>query len=64
MKKLGLLFVLLGVCLSGLAEASSYRRSPDDVSVSGYSRKDGSYVKPHYRSAPDGNPNNNYGRGD
>ena len=30
------------------------------VYVRGYYRKDGTYVKPHYRSAPDGNPYNNY----
>ena len=30
------------------------------VYVRGYYRKDGTYVRPHYRSAPDGNPYNNY----
>ena len=30
------------------------------VRVRGYYRKDGTYVRPHYRSAPDGNPYNNY----
>lgn len=30
------------------------------VSVRGYTRKDGTYVQPHTRSAPDGNPFNNY----
>lgn len=30
------------------------------VKVNGYFRKDGTYVKPHYRSNPDGNPYNNY----
>lgn len=29
--------------------------------VEGYFRKDGTYVQPHYRSAPDSNPYNNYG---
>lgn len=28
--------------------------------VNGYYRSDGTYVQPHYRSDPDGNPNNNY----
>ncbi len=28
--------------------------------VSGYYRKDGTYVQPHYRTNPDGNPYNNY----
>ena len=31
-----------------------------DVYVDGYYRKDGSYVKPHYRSDPDSTPNNNW----
>ena len=32
-----------------------------DVSVRGYYRKDGTYVRPHIRSAPDGIKSNNYG---
>ncbi len=31
-----------------------------DVHVRGYTRKDGTYVQPHYRSNPDGNPYNNW----
>ena len=31
-----------------------------DQYIRGYARKDGTYVKPHYRSDPDGNPYNNY----
>lgn len=30
------------------------------VRVKGYYRKDGTYVSPHYRSNPDGNPYNNW----
>jgi hypothetical protein len=30
------------------------------VHVNGYFRRDGTYVQPHYRSAPDGNPYNNW----
>lgn len=30
------------------------------VRVSGYYRRDGTYVRPHYRSNPDGNPYNNW----
>jgi hypothetical protein len=30
------------------------------VHVRGYTTKNGTYVAPHYRSAPDGNPYNNY----
>ena len=32
----------------------------DALRVNGYFRKDGTYVQPHYRSNPDGNPYNNY----
>jgi len=31
-----------------------------DVYVRGYTRQNGTYVAPHYRSAPDGNPSNNW----
>jgi hypothetical protein len=31
-----------------------------DTYVRGYTRKDGTYVQPHYRSAPDGNRLNNW----
>jgi hypothetical protein len=31
-----------------------------DTYVNGYYRKDGTYVQPHHRSDPDGNPYNNY----
>ena len=31
-----------------------------DVRVRGYTKRDGTYVQPHYRSAPDGNPYNNW----
>lgn len=31
-----------------------------DVHVNGYERQGGTYVQPHMRSAPDGNPYNNY----
>ena len=45
----------------GQAMAQYYQRSPDDVYVRGYQRDDGTYVGPHYRSAPDGIKENNYG---
>lgn len=35
-------------------------RSGGDVRVRGYVRKDGTYVAPHMRSRPDGNPFNNW----
>jgi hypothetical protein len=45
-----LLSFLLFLHLSAIAQ----------VKVKGYYRKDGTYVQPHYRSSPDGNPYNNY----
>ncbi len=37
-----------------------YFNSFSQVKVNGYYRKNGTYVAPHYRSSPDGNPYNNY----
>lgn len=31
-----------------------------DVHVNGYTRSDGTYVQPHYRTAPDSTRTNNY----
>lgn len=50
---------------SGFSGAS-YRNSPSSGSqggpvwVNGYYRRDGTYVQPHYRTAPDGNISNNW----
>lgn len=49
-----LLFVIL-TCLSGLS--FSYAK---DVHVNGYYRKNGTYVAPHFRSAPDSTKLNNF----
>ena len=49
------MFKALSVCLfmiSGLAFADTY--------VHGYTRSDGTYVQPHYRSSPDGSFHNNW----
>lgn len=51
MKFLFILLTWLG--LTGVALAS-------DVHVNGYYRSNGTYVEPHYRSAPDGNRYNNF----
>ncbi len=51
MKKGGLLLFLM---LTWLIESVA------QVYVDGYYRKDGTYVQPHYRSNPDGNPYNNW----
>ncbi|WP_037473395.1 hypothetical protein [Simplicispira psychrophila] len=38
----------------------SYNTTPKENNVSGYSRKDGTYVAPHHRSNRDGARNNNW----
>ena len=40
-----------------LLSAQAFAR---DVHVDGYTRSNGTYVQPHYRSAPDNTPTNNY----
>jgi hypothetical protein len=45
------LVVLISFLTINLAEAGW---------VGGYYRSDGTYVRPHYRTNPDGNPYNNY----
>lgn len=54
MKKMFLILTLL-VLSASLCYAG-------DVSVKGYYRKDGTYVRPHHRSSPDSDLSNNYGR--
>ena len=51
-RRLVLSIVLLLVTFPLLASAQ--------VHVNGYFRRDGTYVQPHYRTAPDGNPFNNW----
>lgn len=54
MKRLiSLLIVSVVVCTTALPLDAAVR-------VRGYYRKDGTYVRPHYRSNPDGNPYNNW----
>jgi hypothetical protein len=52
---LGRLVVAVALLLSIAASAFA-----DDVRVRGYIRKDGTYVAPHWRSAPDSSVNNNW----
>lgn len=56
MHRRGLMVGIIGMVLllsMGLALAQ--------VRVDGYYRRDGTYVQPHSRTAPDSNPFNNYG---
>ena len=48
------LMIPLLACGNSIAEAK-------DVHVKGYTRKDGTYVRPHIRSSPDSSRSNNYG---
>ena len=56
MKKTYLFFAVLFFAAT-FAEVSFAR----DVHVGGYTRKDGTYVRPHIRSSPDSSRANNYG---
>lgn len=55
-----LALILLGYGAEILAKGRGGSSRGGSVSVRGYYRKDGTYVRPHTRSAPDGNPYNNY----
>jgi hypothetical protein len=60
MKKL---LIILSVITSLLFSAEVFAKSRGGgghVHVNGYTRKDGTYVQPHYRTAPDGIKTNNW----
>lgn len=50
------LLFLIGTIVPFVSVSVAYA----DTYVNGYTRKDGTYVQPHYRSSPDGNPYNNW----
>lgn len=52
-RRLALAVTAAIIAFSSVAEAR-------DTSVRGYTRRDGTYVAPHMRSAPDRNPYNNF----
>jgi hypothetical protein len=52
-KTMTILAVLVIICVTSFAANA-------DVYVRGYYRDSGTYVQPHYRSNPDGNPSNNW----
>lgn len=56
----GLLCAVVLVVLAADVFAGARGGRGGDVSVKGYFRKDGTYVQPHTRSAPDSSPYNNY----
>jgi hypothetical protein len=45
-------FAIFGLIVGAQAEAQ--------VNVNGYTKSNGTYVQPHVRTKPDGNPYNNY----
>jgi hypothetical protein len=59
MKKFLLAILIAVSCLSFTAEARNPYAAPATVSVRGYTRSDGTYVRPHVRTAPDGIKSNN-----
>lgn len=49
--------ILFGVAALVLLASTAFAK---DVYVHGYSQQDGTYVQPHYRTAPDSTARNNY----
>src|SRR6185369_4788225 len=54
------LAILLVGAYSVFARGGGHSSSSGAVHVNGYFKSNGTYVQPHYRSAPDGNFNNNW----
>ncbi|MDE0040462.1 MAG: hypothetical protein OXT74_00350, partial [Candidatus Poribacteria bacterium] len=54
------LFIVNLILTFGVLSLYPLEADGKQVKVKGYYRKDGTYVRPHYRTAPDGNPYNNY----
>ena len=50
--------VISSIVLAGIMAGATLAWA--DVWVRGYTRKDGTYVAPHYRSSPDNSYNNNW----
>ena len=51
---------LFTIALSWVLLLSAASVAFADQYIRGYSRRDGTYVQPHWRSEPDSNPYNNY----
>lgn len=48
------------ICTLAVLTAFTIPVKAQDTYVEGYYRQDGTYVQPHYRSAPNSNPYDNY----
>lgn len=59
-KKVGIIMkkLILAILLSIFCFLTSIANA--DVAVNGYYRSNGTYVQPHYRSDPNGTPNDNW----
>lgn len=55
-----ILTALAFVCLTGLAAEEAQAQGV--IAIDGYYRGNGTYVQPHLRTLPDGNPFNNLRR--
>lgn len=60
MKILLLLTILVSIFLSPLADARSYRSSPNDGYTRGYTKKNGTVVKPYYHTQKNSTKRDNY----
>ena len=58
-----MLIFLVGLLTLGLMTVVPTPVEGGDTRVQGYYRTDGTYVAPHYRSAPDSSYNNNWSTG-
>jgi len=55
-----LIVAIILVVSLGFSQALAQEKSPSDVYVQGYYKKDGTYVKPHWRSAPNSTRADNF----
>ena len=53
--------LLSAFALAAVATGMAAGAALSQVHVDGYTRGNGTYVQPHVRTYPDGNPYNNYG---
>ena len=54
------MMLILMTLAFGISELDAQSKSSSDVYVSGYYKSDGTYVKPHYRSAPNSTTLDNF----
>lgn len=52
--------LLFGILIATVVDARGHQGGGGHVSVSGYTKSNGTYVQPHHRTAPDGIKTNNW----